>query len=405
MKVYPNSLKGNFSLRSYQKISILIAQSIGFSFLFLGLALSLDFHYAQQNKDEVNQKEYRIITKKVSALNTISSVLGKKKNRHFSPQEIQNLKKQHWCKSLASFSSSDFQVWASTGEELTGQKLSSLLFFESLPEDFIDIPKQDFAFHPEKPIIPILLPKDYLSLYNFGFAPTMGLPQINEQIIQQILINFTLYSDEGKMLQLKGRVVGFSERLNTIVVPNTFMQWSREQLQIKTEPSPPARIILEIDEEKSLEASQFLQDRNYEIAGKTDKMDQLNYIFSLTSLLIIGLGIFISALVISIIFLSLFLLIQKDNNFIRTLFLIGYTPQMLSKRYFQLILPIKLIAWGIALLSTLFVRSVYLPYIKRLSDISWTSFFLFLLFSSIILIFILALDYCFLQQKIKRIYR
>lgn len=56
--------------------------------------------------------------------------------------------------------------------------------------------------------MPIILPRNYLNLYNFGFASTRGLPQVSEDLVRGITLDLDL-SGRGQFRNLKGRVVAF----------------------------------------------------------------------------------------------------------------------------------------------------------------------------------------------------
>lgn len=49
----------------------------------------------------------------------------------------------------------------------------------------------------------------------------------------------------GRVEQYKGNIVGFSNRLNTILVPQSFMKWANENFAPNAE-AQPARLIIEV---------------------------------------------------------------------------------------------------------------------------------------------------------------
>ena len=126
-----------------------------------------------------------------------------------------------------------------------GRAMGTMLFFESIPTEFIDVADRDWKFDPSKPEVPVIMSRDYLSLYNFGFAASQGLPQISEGIVSKVPLQFTLRGN-GHNETLKGRIVGFSNRLNTIVVPQDFMKWSNERYGSGIERNP-SRLIVEVN--------------------------------------------------------------------------------------------------------------------------------------------------------------
>ena len=49
----------------------------------------------------------------------------------------------------------------------------------------------------------------------------------------------------GRVEQYKGNIVGFSNRLNTILVPQSFMEWANKNFAPNAE-AQPARLIIEV---------------------------------------------------------------------------------------------------------------------------------------------------------------
>ena len=49
----------------------------------------------------------------------------------------------------------------------------------------------------------------------------------------------------GRTENFKGKIVGFSNRLNTILVPQSFMKWANENFAPNAE-AQPARLIIEV---------------------------------------------------------------------------------------------------------------------------------------------------------------
>jgi len=54
------------------------------------------------------------------------------------------------------------------------------------------------------------------------------LPQVSEDLVRGITLDLDL-SGRGQFRNLKGRVVAFSNRLNTILVPEEFIRWSNRR--------------------------------------------------------------------------------------------------------------------------------------------------------------------------------
>ena len=80
------------------------------------------------------KKDFIIATKKIS---TLGSFAGK--NNTFSAEDIADLKKQSFTKTIGAFTPSQFKVSAGLGMQKAGIHLSTDMFFESVPDEFVDI--------------------------------------------------------------------------------------------------------------------------------------------------------------------------------------------------------------------------------------------------------------------------
>ena len=90
---------------------------------------------------------------------------------------------------------SRFTVNASV--DLGARGMSSYLFMESIPDEFFDVRPRRWGFDPQDPFIPVIISKEYLALYNFGFAAPQGLPQLSEEVMQTVPMTFTLSGSDG----------------------------------------------------------------------------------------------------------------------------------------------------------------------------------------------------------------
>ena len=125
-----------------------------------------------------------------------------------------------------------------------GIHLSTDMFFESVPDKFVDIKLDKWHFDESTHTIPIIIPRNYLNLYNFGFAQSRSLPKLSEGLMGLIQMDIMMRGN-GRVEQYKGNIVGFSNRLNTILVPQSFMKWANENFAPNAE-AQPARLIIEV---------------------------------------------------------------------------------------------------------------------------------------------------------------
>lgn len=171
-------LRKNISV--LQLAAYTLACMIGLSILLVSINFYLDLKSARNAAD--HQGDYIVLSKPVSFLAALGS--GSSDANSFSREEIDDLSAQPWAVRVGEFTSADFNISAAV--EFAGRGLSTALFFESLPDEFIDIDLNMWRFDETTKEIPILVPRDYLALYNFGFAASRSMPQLSEDLIKQI---------------------------------------------------------------------------------------------------------------------------------------------------------------------------------------------------------------------------
>lgn len=324
-------------------------------------------------------------TKKIS---TLGSFAGK--SNTFSSEEIEELKKQPFTRSIGAFTPSQFKVSAGLGMQEAGIHLSTEMFFEAVPDKFVDVSLDKWHFDENTHTIPIIIPRNYLNLYNFGFAQSRSLPKLSEGLMSLIQMDI-LMRGNGRVEQYKGNIVGFSNRLNTILVPQSFMNWANQNFAPDSQPDP-SRLIIEVDNPADASIAKYFQQKGYETEdGKLDA-GKTTYFLRLIVGIVLAVGLFISILSFYILMLSIFLLLQKNTVKLESLLLIGYSPSRVALPYQILTLGLNVVVLLLSVGIVSWARTSYLTTLNLLfPQMSvgslWPTFaigiFLFLLVSSI----------------------
>lgn len=313
-------LKKNIS--KGQLFGYAVANLIGLTVILSGILFFCDSRHNQKDTDQFFSDDYIVVSKKVKGVN-LNPVA-------FTEEEISEIAKQPWVKKIGKFTPANFSVSASIN--MGGKGLSSFLFFESVPDEFFDTKPDGWLFRPEKHYIPIVLNKDYLALYNFGFALPQGLPQLSEDMIGTVPLKLVISGKNGMTEVFDANVVGFSSRLNTIAVPQEFMDWANARYA-NSEETDISRLIIKIDRLNSSASEKYLAEKGLEIAGDKEGADKVSQFMALVSGIVSATGFVISLLALFILVLSIFLLLQKSRFTLRNLILLGYSPRQVSKYY------------------------------------------------------------------------
>lgn len=359
-----------------------ISNFIGLAIIAGGVQFYQDAKSLWKADDSFIKTDFLVINKKVTASN-----LWKESDSGFSQEEISDLRKQPWVRDVGSFQSTDYRVTASI--EQGGRGMSTMLFFESIPDDFVDVKGNDWRFREGDDVVPIIISKDYLTLYNFGFASSAGLPQMSENIMSSIPLQLRLSSEEGsRILQLRGRIVGFSNRLNTILVPETFMEWSNSRLGEGKEESP-SRLIVDVSSPGDVAIKDYLDDHDLEVAG--DKSgSSASYLLKVVVGIVLGIGVVITLLSFFILMLSISLLMEKNRDKLHSLLMLGCPLAEVAAPYIRIVVVASLCACILAVISVFVLRGAYEPALAGLGADStgwWWGLLTSLIVTSLVMLF------------------
>ena len=243
-----------------------MAQTVGFTLAGLvGMAIVLTALQAYRDvlpvfdrPDSFMRGDYLVLSKQVGALQAIG--LG---SSDFTAEELADLRAQSFVREAGAFTPADYRIKGTVG--MGGVELSTYLFFESVPDRFLDVGAENWDYKAGDRDIPIIIPRNYLNLYNYGFARSQGLPQISEGIFRRVSLGIEI-AGNGHREQFRGRIVGLSNRLNTILVPDAFIRWSNGRFGSGAA-KQPARIIVETDRPVDAAVTDYLARKGYEAEG------------------------------------------------------------------------------------------------------------------------------------------
>ena len=319
------------------KRNVSVAQLSGFAVAnLLGLAIVMTAVQFYRDVDKALSpdtsvgSDYVVLSKQVNPFRA--------SNASFSKTETDSLAAKPWAVDVGEFTSSDFNVSASV--DFGGRNMSTALFFESVPDRFLDNVPAGWSYSPGDTTVPIILPKDYLSLYNFGFASARGLPVVSEAMIGMIPLRISV-SGNGRQAYFKGRVAGFTSRLNTIVVPESFMEYANGEFG-ENSGRRPSRLIVKMSSTGTAEAKDYIESHGLETGREAD-FSQMSFLLTVLTSTVGVVGIMICVLSLFILLLSLNLLLEKNSSKIRSLILLGYTPGEVGRYYVKVVVTVNLI--------------------------------------------------------------
>lgn len=385
---------------------ISIAQFVGFFFanlfgmviVLLGVQFYHDVLPAFTAEDSFMKSDFVIMSKKIGTGSTISG-----RTNTFDSTEIEELTEQPFVTKLGKFTRAEYKLDASMG---VGGKsiLNSELFIESVPDEFVDIPLVDWKYEDGSKEVPVIIPRSYINMYNFGFAQTHALPRISEGLLG--LISFKIFiHGNGRQEEFNGKVVGFTNRLNSILVPQAFMDWSNEAFA-PDEHSDPTRLLVEVSNPADEQFTNMMEDKGYEMEDDKLNAEKTAYFLRIVVSIVMIVGLIISVLSFYILMLSIYLLLQKNTNKLENLLLIGYSPSRVARPYQLLTIGLNALVLIIAFATVWLIRKYYTGVLETiLPEIADGSFLPTLLTGIVLFILVTLMNIFAIHRKLIKIWR
>jgi amino acid transporter len=222
-------------------------------------------------------------------------------------------------------------------------------------------------------IVPLIISSDFLEAYNV-FAPGNGLPQMSAETVTRLPITIEC-SGQGKHITMQGRIVAFSDRINSVLAPKSFLDWAKQNLGEATEHGA-TRLFIKTKDANNPDFLSYLDQKNYLVNKDKTRLGRtkqtLQAVFS--GLGVFGLLVVVMALMLFSFYLQLLIARSRDN--LQLLLLIGYSPNWLSENVSRQFIPvyifIVLIALGLTqLLQWAFHHTVMYDRPELSSLVNW----------------------------------
>ncbi|MFV0234480.1 ABC transporter permease [Empedobacter falsenii] len=369
---------------------------IGFFILILAGTIYLDYAKNFSEDSSVWKANYIVLNKKISSLQTLT---GEKPS--FNEDEIEELKSQNFTAKVGTFKSSQFPVKLQVGGIAGIRGFSTDLFFESVPKDFIEVDQSDWKWQEGQDFIPIIIPKSYLNLYNFGFATSQGLPQVSESLFTKIPFQLIIGKDENQKIY-QARIVDFTTKINTILVPENFLEWAN-QTYASQKTAQPSRLVVETKSQGDENASIYFEQHNYDINKDELKNNELTYYLKLAFSLVLFIGLIIVFAAIWLMIINFQLMIEKNKHKTKDLFLIGYNINQLARPYLKFSIIFMLVSYIISIPLVYFVLNIIKEKVGKFMTIESSHVWEVIGFGLIIVFFLFILNKIILTQSIKKI--
>lgn len=307
-------------------IGAILGVLVGFILLMITLnAWNLYQGFTSDTSGQTGQ--YITINKKIGLINSLNSDFSA-----FTPDDIDSLKAQSFTEDLGHFVRSTFGVEASRKASGAMPYMRTEMFFEALPDRFLDKIPENWKWEKGQTHIPIIIPKEYLNLYNFGFAKAQGLPNVSEGIIGSFSFTITLYNRHREE-QYTGSVVGFTNRIQSLLVPYEFLMEANSRFANQPQQNPH-RLIIKIRPNTEKDLYAYLSNNGMETTHDAFQGGRVALFVSIGGTALLSVAVLIIILALIIYALTLQLTVQRNKDEVYQLILLGVRHTKIFLQYF-----------------------------------------------------------------------
>ena len=312
----------------HQEFTQLVIAIIG---AFLGMTfLITSIHYLIKVNEfgegaEILGPNTIIVQKKVSTSNTLNIA-----KTDFTHRELENLRKEPFIIDVQPVETNNFDVSFETADKLV-PRFRSDVFIQTVDPDFLDVKSDKWKWDENDSIVPIIMPRDFLVMLN-TFMSASGIPQVSDELAMDIKFKFTL-SNETEKEWRNVRIIGFTNEVSSILVPQSFMRWANEKYGIDDNQRITQIMISGKESEFGL-VEEMLKKKHLESRNGQMVIGRLKSMVGTLILIVLGISIiavFVSGLVL---IQYLQLLLSKNTYEVRTLLRLGYSPKLLTRHFF-----------------------------------------------------------------------
>ncbi len=311
-----------------------VGSSVGLILLLLAIQLNGDSRVLLSQRADFLAPEYIVINKPVS--------FGGKNG--FSPEEIEAIRHDAPVDAVVPFGVARFAVQFELKTiSFMNKQLTTMAFLESLPDAYLDFADENWRFSAEEaeegnPVVPLAIPRHFLTLFNFGFAASQGIPAMSEETVKFMRLDLKVGAPTS-MRTFPAKIAGISDRLNTILVPDSFLSWANDHFGYDTMADKDAtRLLLVAPDPSSPKITEYLEEHGYEAASDKVKNSRLTLLLRIAFAVLATVAGVIIALAFLVFVLAFQQLITRSREELRTLLAIGYSLRYLTGYYFGLLL-------------------------------------------------------------------
>lgn len=283
--------------------------------------------YGENNQDSI--ANFLVVNKKLTNKNIGAASLN--------AGEIEKLKQQPFVDAAGVLTASRFKASIQSRSERF--PFYTDIAFESVPKDFLDVNSEEWHWEEGQVFVPIIVPNMFLDFYNFQFAASQDLPQLTQEVVKMIGFTVNLYDASGRTFGFTGRVVGFSDRISSLLVPEAFMQWANNRFATQQVSTDASRVIIRTKDPGNPELVTYLQSHGLTTDADKTRFSKYRKVVNIVVNIawLTGAILFLFAMLIFTLFIQLTIANSRED--IKLLVTLGASPSQLRGFLFKQFFP------------------------------------------------------------------
>ncbi len=310
-----------------------VGLSVAMLLILAAVQVQADYNSLLQSKSNQDSIANFLVVNKTLTDKTLGTAT-------LSGEDINDIRRQGFVESVGTLTPSRFKASVQSNSERF--PFYTDIAFESVPDDFIDVTSKDWKWDPSSPYIPIIAPNMFLDFYNFQFSFSQNLPQLTHEVVKMIVFKVNIYAPNGQQVTYNGRIVGFSDRVSSLLVPEEFMRWGNTNFGTQRD-AKPSRVIIKTKDPGNPALVEYLASRQLVTDAEKTRFSRYRQIVDIVVNIswVSGATMLLFALLIFTLFIQLTIASCKEE--ITLLVTLGASPRQLRRFLMRQFFPVNVI--------------------------------------------------------------
>lgn len=302
-------------------VMAIVGMSIALLLIFSAVQIQVNYNellHGKTNQDSV--ANFLVINKILNSKTYGSTTL--------SDDDINKLKQQPFIDDVGVLTPSRYKAQVESSSQQF--PFSTEISFESVPSSFLDVNNRDWNWSEDSSLyVPLIAPNMFLDFYNFQFSLSQNLPQLTQEVVKMIIFKVNIYTPNG-LRTFNGRVVGFSDRITSLLVPQEFMDYANKNFATNQNVQP-TRVVIRTKDPGNPMLVQYLRDNGLTTDADKTRFSKYRQIVNgvVNVSWITGAVMLLFALLIFTLFIQLTIASCKEE--IQLLITLGASPKQLKR--------------------------------------------------------------------------